>query len=278
MNNMKKHLVNYLANIRSGIRSSDNAKGGESKKNNLMTHIVAGYPDFDTNIQVVKIMEKVGVKIIEVQIPHSDPMADGPVIMNANQSALDSGVTVKSCFELLQKITTTVSTPILIMSYYNILYKNGVDSFLKRCKEVGVSGLIIPDIPYDEIRENFFEKVKNYDLVAVPVISPLTSEKRCSEIVKMAKHQGGFIYMTLKTGITGVNSGENQLDKTLEYIRKFKQNYPDIVIAAGFGITNREDIDRLEGLADMSVVGSQVIRLMNERGTDAVEPFLKSLI
>ena len=270
-------IKNYLQNI-NNLEQNEGQDNIKLSKNKLMTHIVAGYPDFTANFKLMQTMERVGVSMIEVQIPHSDPLADGPTIMQANQNSLERGTTVEDCFSFLKKVTSSLSIPILLMSYYNILYKRGVDSFLKQCQSAGVSALIVPDIPYDEQRENFFAKVRCYDLVAIPVVSPHTSEKRCAKIVEIVKEQGGFIYMTLKIGITGTGKNAEASQRNLEYIKSFKQKFPEVIIAVGFGISSKVDLEPLKGLADLLVVGSQVIRLTHEGGEKKVAEFLKDLI
>lgn len=271
MNRLKHHL--------SLLRKSESGDPAQLHiSTRLMTHLVAGYPNFETNLQMASKMEQAGVSVIEVQIPHSDPLADGPTIMQANQTALDLGVKVRDCFGLFQKMRHLVGVPLLVMSYYNILYKMGLDVFLEKCVEVGIDGLIVPDIPYDEQRENFFQKVGSYNLVGVPVISPQTSSERRDKIVEIVREQGGFLYLTLKTGTTGTSIRTESRHQSLNYLKDFKTAFPDITIAVGFGIQQKSDLEPFSGLADFIVIGSKVIQLMNTEGITAVSPFLRDLM
>lgn len=242
-----------------------------NKKIGLMTHVVAGYPNIETTIELVKMMEKYGVDFVEIQIPFSDPMADGPTIMKANQEALDSGFRLPDVFKLAKDITSQVNIPILFMTYINIPFVYGIEKFCKESVDAGISGLIVPDIPYDESGENFLEIVKSHGLKAIQVVSPSVTEERLKVIGEIVD---GFIYTTLKVGITGA---QKEIDLSgASYIDTIKK-YTDLPVAAGFGISSKGHVDSISDKADVAVIGSHVINLLNEGGLEVVEDFLNEL-
>lgn len=244
----------------------------KDKKIKLMTHVVAGYPDFEINLACIKAMEKAGTDIVEVQIPFSDPMADGPTIMRASQSALDNGTTVDDCFAFLKKLTAEIEIPVLIMSYYNILYSRGPREFCARAAKAGCSGLIVPDIPFDEGEENFIQIAKENQLVPIIVVSPGLNDKRLRQIAEQAE---GFLYTTLRCGTTGARKEIESA--SLDYLARLKQIF-QLPIAAGFGISGPEHVRQIQQLADIAVVGSKMIQVMEEKGVEGVAAFTKELL
>lgn len=226
----------------------------------LMTHVVAGYPDMETCEQLLIEMDRSGVSFIEIQIPFSDPIADGTTIMEANQYALDQGVTPEDCFDLMERVHKKVSTPLLFMSYFNILHHYGVDAFCKRAKQAGAYGLIVPDIPIDEEPyEHYLGSCQKNDLHPIQVISPITPDRRLKKIAQIAS---GFVYCVARKGTTGAQSGVDQnLGNYLKRVRK----YIKLPLAVGFGISSREHVDQVLKHADIAVIGSQVIRMINDR-------------
>jgi len=242
-------------------------------KNNMkvMTHIVAGYPDIKTNLEIVKIMADSGVSLIEVQIPFSDPLADGPTIMKANQYVLDKGIKLKDCFSLVEEINKIVDIPILFMSYINIPYRIGFENFIQNSYDSGISGFIIPDMPFDEEINNFFELSLDKNIYVIPVISPDIIVYRLTKILQISK---GFIYTTLKVGVTGVQKNIKQESFNFLNILREKTNLP---IAGGFGISSIEQVNQLSGLVDVVVIGSHLINLLDLKGVSGVQLFLKEL-
>ncbi len=245
---------------------------------NIMTHLVAGYPSFTSNLKLLKVMEKSGVSMVEIQIPFSEPIADGSTITLANQSALDKGVTLEKAFAFIEKARSTVTLPLIVMTYYNIPYQMGLEKFLKKCQALGVSGLIIPDIPFDEEREDYFKLIKSYNLLPIIVISPTTQEKRLEQIIRLTKKNQSFIYTTLKVGITG---SKKDLNKTgMAFLKKIKKKLTDqqIPLAAGFGISNKNQIATVKKNSDVVVIGSYIIELFNQQGAEGVEKFLQEAL
>lgn len=242
-----------------------------SKPLKLMTHVVAGYPDMATSEELILMMAACGVDLIEIQIPFSDPLADGPTILSANQAALENGVTPEDCFALVERLTHKVDVPLLFMTYANIPFSMGLEHFIERSRICGVSGLIIPDLPFDE-NPDYVETALAHRCYPIPVVSPGTSEERLSHITEAAR---GFIYTTLRVGITGARKEIDQ--RGLSFLKALKSN-TSLPIAAGFGISSPEMCNQLVGRADAAVIGSHVINLLNENGFDSVKKFLENCL
>ena len=235
----------------------------------LMTHLVLGYPSFEINFKCIQMMKECDVDFIEVQLPFSDPIADGPVITKANQFALNHGITIKKCFHFIKKLTQKINIPICIMTYSNIPYQIEMKSFLEKAKKNGVSGLIIPDFPYDEDDDSFLETAKRKDLPIIQVISPSIQNKRLKKIITLSD---SFIYTTLKVGITG--SKPKIKAEGLSFLEKVKK-ITNLPIGAGFGISSAEHLKLLKHKANIAIIGSHLIKLLETKGLSEVEKFLK---
>ncbi len=236
----------------------------------LMTHIVVGYPSLDESMRMIEAMVAAGVDLIEMQIPFSEPIADGPVILHANQMALQSGVTVERCFEFAELAAKRFDIPLLFMSYYNILFKYGVERFAKRMRAIGLSGSIVPDLPPEEAGE-YLGALEASKLDPIFIFSPSTSDARLRLIAEYAR---GFVYCVARKGVTGVRTDFSQeLTGYLERCRAATS----LPIALGFGVKERRDVQFLRGKVDIAVIGSQTLRLVAEGGAAAVRPFLESL-
>ncbi len=236
----------------------------------LMTHLVLGYPSFAVNRQVVAAMADNGVDCIEMQIPFSEPMADGPVILRANQESLAAGTTVHECLEFAASITSRYPIPFLFMTYYNIIFKFGEERFFAECQRAGVQGLIIPDLP-PEMGETFFQLAEARHLAPILIFAPTSSDSRMAELSRRA---AGFIYCTARRGVTGRQS-EFGHDFT-SYLGRCRRA-TSLPLAVGFGIRERADVAAITGLADMAVIGSRTIQLVDEKGPEAVGPFIAGL-
>ena len=236
----------------------------------LMTHIVLGYPSFEASLKTIDAMVAAGVDLMELQIPFSEPTADGPVIAHANQSALDAGVTVEQCLEFAGMVAEKFDIPFLTMTYYNILFRYGVNDFIAALSRHGLRGAIIPDVPPEEGRE-YLDAMQRHDLAPILIFSPTTSLERMHYIDAFA---AGFIYCLARKGVTGQNT--NFSDDLAAYLEKCRQG-TDLPLALGFGIKDRADIDFLKGKADIAVIGTQTIRVMETDGIDAVGDFISGL-
>ena len=236
----------------------------------LMTHIVLGYPTFEDSFEIIESMVNTGVDLMELQIPFSEPIADGPVILNANQKSLSGKTTVKKCMDFAHKVTRAFDVPFLFMSYYNILFKFGVKRFTEAMAQNAIKGAIVPDLPPEE-GSDYLGAMEKHNLVPIFIFSPTTPDERMKYLASFGK---GFIYCVARKGVTGVDTDfSDQLKKYLARCRKAT----DLPLALGFGVKEKEDVDFLKGKADIAVVGSQTIRLVDQKGVGAVGQFIKSL-
>lgn len=248
------------------------------KENRLgfMTHVVVGYPSLTDTISLVKTMEKAGADFVELQIPFSDPLADGPTIMKACESALKNGTKVKDAFSVMKTLSEEVSIPLLFMAYYNTVFRYGTRKFCQDAKSSGVSGLIIPDMPIEEeSSEHFMSYCKKYRLDNIRVVSPASTDER---LIKNARVASGFVYATARQGITGVRE---KLDPAIiSYLTKIRQHF-SVPIAVGFGISKKEHIKSIFPYADVVVIGSAIIDVINNSKSPELEKnvgsFIKSL-
>lgn len=236
----------------------------------MMTHVVAGYPTLKKTEEIVLLMSKCGADMIEIQIPFSDPMADGSTIMKANQVALDNGVNVNDCFDLVKRLKQKIETPLLFMTYANIPFRYGLEAFIQKSSEIGIYGLIIPDLTYDEDNGGYLELCKKNNVHAILVISPDMNDIRLKKVLSTSS---GFVYTTLKVGITGAQKKINK--SAIEYISKVKQ-FTSLPVAAGFGISSEKVFKEILGVADFGVVGSHFINLLKSDGTKGIERFIDS--
>jgi tryptophan synthase alpha chain len=236
----------------------------------LMTHIVLGYPSFDDSLTLIETMVESGVDLMELQVPFSEPTADGPVIMRANQKALKCGATVEGCLNLAEKAARTFDIPFLIMSYYNIPFKYGLERFITAMSHCGLRGAIIPDLPPEEGRA-YLDAMDARNLAPILIFSPTTSFDRMRYI---ASNGRGFIYCVARKGVTGEKTDFS--DKLATYLGKCRQS-TSLPLALGFGIKEKSDIDFLKSKADIAVIGSQTIRVMEQKGVASVGDFIHSL-
>jgi tryptophan synthase alpha chain len=236
----------------------------------LMTHIVVGYPTFDDSLRVVESMVEAGVDLMELQIPFSEPIADGPVILHANQASLAAGARVERCLRFAEDVASRFDIPFLVMSYYNILFKLGVRAFVDRLAAGGLRGAIVPDLPPEEAGD-YLAAMRDTRLDPVFIFSPNTSDERMREI---ARHARGFVYCVARKGVTGA---ETDFSTALDaYLARCRAATP-LPLALGFGVKDRADVDALRGKADIAVIGTQTIRVMDEKGVEAVGDFIGAL-
>ena len=236
----------------------------------LMTHIVLGHPHFDTSLHLVDAMVTAGVDLIELQIPFSEPIADGPVILRANQEALTAGSSVERCFELATQVARRFDVPFLFMSYYNILFKRGVRNFVGDMQQAGLRGAIVPDLPPEEASE-YLAAMKEQALDPIFIYSPNTKPERLASI---ALHGSGFVYCVARKGVTGSKTAFSSDLSTYLARARAATTLP---LAVGFGVAEKADVDFLRGKADIAVVGSETLRVLERGGLAAVLPFLKAL-
>jgi tryptophan synthase alpha chain len=236
----------------------------------LMTHIVIGYPSLEASFEIVQAMVEAGVDLMELQIPFSEPIADGPVILKANQRALAQGITVQQCLDFGQRVAHQFDIPFLFMTYYNILYKYGVARFAETIAAKGLKGAIVPDLPPEEGSE-YLAAMEAQKLAPIFIFAPTSSDQRMQMI---AGHARGFIYCVARKGVTGQ---QTQFSRQLDaYLARCRQA-TDLPLALGFGVKDKADIDFLTGKADIAVIGTQTIRIVEEQGIEAVGNFIRDL-
>ena len=227
----------------------------------FIAFITCGDPDLETTKQSVIAAVENGADLIELGIPFSDPTAEGPVIQGANLRALNGGVTTDKIFDFVVDLRKYVSVPMVFMTYANVVYSYGSEVFIKKCSEIGIDGLILPDLPFEE-KEEFNDTCVKYDVDLVSLIAP-TSENRIAMIAKEAK---GFIYVVSSLGVTGTRSSiTTDLDSIVNMIR---QN-TDVPCAIGFGISTPEQAAKYSAIADGVIVGSAIIKIIEKYGKDA---------
>ena len=240
-------LEQTLSEIRSRPKGSTPA---------LMTHAVLGYPTLRESIELVKAMAGAGAALIELQIPFSDPMADGPTIMSANETALSAGTKVKDCFRAAEILSASIDVPLLFMSYYNILYRHpgGVKAFCRHAAESGIEGLIVPDIPPEESVDGYWTETVKNSLCPIPVVAPVSGPERLRAVKKVT--HGGFVYCVSTTGTTGARSAlPSDLPQYLKTVRKVF----GLPLGVGFGISSPEQVRQLKGHAEIAIVGSAMV-------------------
>ena len=237
----------------------------------LMTHIVMGYPSFDDNLRIIEDMVDAGVGLMELQIPFSEPTADGPIILRANQEALKGGATVKECFKFIEKVTGNFDIPFLIMSYYNIPFNYGVKDFVTAMSNCNIRGAIIPDLPPGEEGQAYLSAMYDHHLAPILIFSPAASLEGMKDISSFAR---GFIYCVARSGVTGEDTSFSE--ELAAFLARCRQG-TNLPISLGFGVKKKADIDFLKGKADIAVIGSQAIRVMEQKGIASVGDFIRSL-
>ena len=225
--------------------------------------ITCGDPDLETTEKIVRAAAENGADLIELGIPFSDPTAEGPVIQAASLRALSGGVTTDKIFELVRRLRRDIEIPMVFMTYANVVFSYGSDKFISTCKEIGIDGLILPDLPFEE-KEEFLPYCKKYGVDLISLIAP-TSENRIAMICREAD---GFIYLVSSLGVTGTRSEiTTDIDSIVSVIRE----NTDVPCAIGFGIATPEQAADMASKADGVIVGSAIIKLIEKYGKDAAE-------
>ena len=232
--------------------------------------ITCGDPDLETTAAAVRAMAEAGADVIELGIPFSDPTAEGPVIQAANARALQAGTTTDLIFDLVRDLRRDVRVPMVFMTYANVVFSYGTEKFLAVCREIGMDGMILPDVPFDE-KEEFASLCRRYDLDFISLIAP-TSEHR---IAMIAREASGFVYVVSSLGVTGMRSSiTTDIGAMVKLVRAAN---PDIPCAVGFGISTPEQAARMAALSDGAIVGSAIVNLMAKHGREAV-PFVRDYV
>ena len=239
---------------------SNIAKAFENGKA-FIPFITCGDPDLETTAAAVREMVKNGADLIELGIPFSDPTAEGPVIQGANIRALKGGVKTDKVFGLVRELRTDVTVPMVFMTYANVVFSYGAEKFISTCAKIGIDGLILPDIPFEE-KEEFLPLCKKYGVDLISLIAP-TSENRIGMI---AKEADGFIYLVSSLGVTGERS---EIKTDLSSIVKIIRDNTNVPCAIGFGISTPEQAKSMADISDGAIVGSAIVKLLEQYGTAA---------
>lgn len=238
----------------------------------FIAFITCGDPDLATTAEAVKEAVRNGADLIELGIPFSDPTAEGPVIQGANIRALKGGVTTDKIFDFVRELRKEVTVPMVFMTYANVVFSYGSEKFIAICKEIGMDGLILPDVPFEE-KEEFQSICDRYDIDFISLIAP-TSENRIAMIAKEAK---GFLYIVSSLGVTGTRTEiKTDLSSIMEVVRR----NTDVPCAIGFGISTPEQAKKMAGLSDGAIVGSAIIKILEKYGTEVpkyVGEYVKSM-
>ena len=230
----------------------------------FIAFITAGDPDLETTEKVIHAAADNGADLIEIGIPFSDPTAEGPVIMEADEVALKAGTTTDKVFELTKKLRRTIPIPMVYMTYANVIFSYGSERFAEKAAEAGIDGIILPDVPYEE-KEEFTEVFDRYGIDLISMIAP-TSENR---IAMIAKEAMGFIYMVSSLGVTGTRS---EITTDIGAMTELVKKNTEVPCAVGFGISNPEQAAKMAALSDGAIVGSAIIKIIAKYGKDAAGP------
>ncbi len=238
----------------------------------FIAFITCGDPDLETTAAAVRAAAANGADLIELGIPFSDPTAEGPVIQGANIRALQGGVTTDKIFDLVRELRRDVTIPLVFMTYANVVFSYGADRFLSACRDIGIDGLILPDVPYEE-KEEFLPQCRQYGIDLISLIAP-TSHNRVAMIAREAE---GFLYIVSSLGVTGTREEiRTDLASIVEVVRQNTQ----IPCAIGFGISTPEQARQMAGLSDGVIVGSAIIKILEKYGTQAppyIGEYVKSM-
>ncbi|MEM7297037.1 MAG: tryptophan synthase subunit alpha [Bacteroidota bacterium] len=239
----------------------------------LNIYFTAGYPNLDDTLRIARDLEEAGADILEIGIPFSDPIADGPTIQESSSAALENGMTLSTLFDQLKALRDHVSIPVLLMGYVNPIIQFGIDRFCKKCAEVGVDGVIVPDLPMDEYLDFYQTQFAENGIHNIFLISPNTSEERIRTI---DNHSGGFIYMVSSSSITGAKKGLDE--RQLDYFDRVKGMNLRNQRLIGFGISNKESFETACKYADGAIIGSAFINLLkDDPSKESIKQFVKSI-
>lgn len=242
------------------------------KEKAFIAFITGGDPDIETSYELIKTMAANGADIIEIGIPFSDPIAEGPVIQEASLRALNAGTTTDSLFDMVARLRKEIDIPLIFMTYINPIYVYGTERFMKKCAEVGIDGVIVPDVPFEEKAE-LAGSCKENGVDLISMIAPTSKER----IEMIAREAEGFIYCVSSLGVTGVRSEiKTDIGTMVEHVK----TVTNVPCAVGFGIATPEQAKKMAGLSDGAIVGSAIVKLVAKYGKDAapyVADYVKSM-
>lgn len=244
----------------------------QTDKKILSLYFTAGYPNLEDTVPILESLQANGVDMVEIGLPFSDPLADGPTIQQSSTQALKNGMTTQKLFQQLEGVREKISIPLLLMGYFNPVLQFGVEKFCEQCAAIGIDGLILPDLPLEEYKKHYAALFKKHQLATIFLITPQTSEERIRAIDEASD---GFIYMVSSASVTGAKSriGEEQ-HRYFDRIAAMDLRNPQIV---GFGISNRETFHQATHKAKGAIIGSAFIKHLTQHGTACISDFVKDL-
>lgn len=244
----------------------------QKNSRNLSIYFPAGYPSLNDTMPILQALQAAGIDMVEVGIPFSDPMADGPVIQQAATQALRNGMSLRLLFQQLQDMRQTVHIPVILMGYLNPIMQYGFEAFCERCHSIGIDGVIIPDLPFAEYLAEYKPIADRFDIRMIMLITPETSEERIHEI---DVHTKGFIYMVSSAATTGAQrSFDKHKQAYFQRINAMHLNNPRLI---GFGVSNHATLEAAFAYANGAIIGSKFVQLLAENGLDAVDKLKKAL-
>lgn len=230
----------------------------------FIAFVTGGDPDIETTKRLLPAIEKAGADLIEIGLPFSDPVAEGIVIQEANERALGNGATTDKIFDMVKEVREEVTVPIVFLTYLNPIFTYGTEIFMERCRDCGVEGLIIPDMPFEEKGE-LKDAASNYGIALIPLIAPTSNDR----IQMIAKEGEGFIYCVSSLGVTGVRS---EIQTDIKGIVTAVKEATDVPCAIGFGIALPSQAKEMASISDGAIVGSAIVKLAARYGKDCIEP------
>ena len=242
----------------------------QENKKLLSIYFTAGYPSLNDTVSIIQNLEKSGVDMIEIGLPFSDPLADGPTIQASSTQALKNGMTTEVLFNQIKDIRKTVSIPLIIMGYFNPMLQYGVEAFCKKCEEIGIDGLIIPDLPVDVYHEEYKAIFEKYGLINVFLITPQTSVERINFIDSISN---GFIYMVSSASVTGSQSGFG--DEQTSYFQRISNMHLKNPQVIGFGISDNKTFTQATQHAKGAIIGSAFIKFLTNNSVSDISKFIK---
>ena len=238
----------------------------------LSIYFTAGFPAIDDTVSILEQLQEAGVDMIELGLPFSDPLADGPTIQESSTKALHNGMTTDKLFDQLQGIRKTIDVPLIVMGYFNPMMQFGVERFCKRCQEVGIDGLIIPDLPVDVYHEKYQKLFQQYGLLNMFLITPQTPDDRIDYIDKVSE---GFIYMVSSAATTGAQGSFGNEQE--QYFKRIGAMNLKSKLLVGFGISNRETYDAAVAHSQGAIIGSAFIKHLEKNGSNRVKKFIEQI-
>jgi tryptophan synthase alpha chain len=247
----------------------------DKNKDILSIYFTAGHPEPDATPQLLEILQESGVKMIEIGMPFSDPLADGPVIQQSAQKALANGMNLDMLFKQLKDIRKAVHIPLLLMGYLNPVMYYGVENFCRKCSEVGIDGVILPDLPMEEYEAEYKPVFEKYNLKFIFLISPQTSDERIRKIDSLSN---GFIYMVSSSATTGAKGSISEQQK--DYFKRVTSLKLKNPLVVGFGISNRDSFNEVCRFANGAIIGSAFVRMLEEKNDwrNGAKEFVKEIL